>query len=152
MPPPCCLLSKARTNCSVMESALRLVNDTSDCVQIQSAAASTCCAETWASVCDAYSDPCPLAGDGLCQIVRTPLDPNGLCVNSLADCLDCDPCAAYRYTTCSDCTANVGCHWCPGDGLCYSKPYAPYPDPLVVTSDSCGARLGHNLHIQRFRG
>ena len=125
--------------CSEVASALPTINDTKTCIQVQLMGTLTCCEETWTDVCDAYNDPCPLAGDGLCKNIETPVDPNELCVSITADCLDCDPCSSFRYTTCSDCTSNAGCYWCPGDGLCYSKPYAPYPDPLVSTSDSCGS-------------
>jgi hypothetical protein len=41
----------------------------------------------------------------------------GLYCPTDTDCFDCDPCQAYSFTSCQDCTAN-GCVWCGMDAIC----------------------------------
>ena len=123
--------------CAAIAEAIKQTTDPTSCVQIQLAASNDCCQESWASICDPTNDACPLVGDGICKNVHTPLDPDNLCVSMMADCLDCDPCRDYHYTSCDTCTENPGCYWCPTDALCYAHPYTEYPSPLLVASGSC---------------
>lgn len=67
--------------------------------------------------CDFMNDACPSKSDTTCDVTD-----DGMCDGGVtSDCFDCDPCKAYSYVGCSECTSN-GCVWCPGDALCSSVP------------------------------
>ena len=56
-------------------------------------------------------DDCPYKFNNTCEA-------GSFCRNG-TDCLDCDPCQDYSFTSCQNCTAN-GCVWCGMDAICVS--------------------------------
>ena len=147
--------------CSALATFLEDINDPWDCLNLQRSFADVCgCDPGW--VCDPTNDACPFQGDGICRDYYSSsttsssrsgtgggdasspsLDPDFLCANLQADCFDCDPCAAYSYTSCDACTGgggdgsnSRGCLWCPQDAICSSIPMAVFP-PYFATG-SCG--------------
>jgi Subtilase family/Proprotein convertase P-domain len=130
--------------CHQLVSIAAALQSAQDCWVVQSGAFGVCCDPTRQWTCDPYNDPCPNKADGLCMNYMSPVDPTEACVLETADCIDCDICSGLSYMGCDVCTS-LGCHWCPGDGLCssipFDKPY--YPPPLVtVPSRSCVTSSG----------
>jgi len=97
------------------------------CSSLRVVASHECGCENF--LCNVQADPCPsqFRGDGtcgsrleeeLCGIVIDQDDTGEGRRNQ--DCLDCDPCPAYSFTSCEKCTEQSGCFWCPLDAQCTS--------------------------------
>lgn len=67
------------------------------------------------------NDTCPFQFDGVCDA--------GVSCALGTDCVDCDPCHAYRFDGCDNCTT-AGCFWCGADALCVSVG-SPLPSQIT---------------------
>ena len=85
--------------------------------------------------CNVWNDTtCPYKYDGVCQNqfgFDLPQCQNG-------DCWDCDACIQFN-SNCTACLNQPGCHWCPGDAVCYNSIYYNQTvfDRMVAYNSSC---------------
>lgn len=81
-------------------------------------------------------DPCPSQDNGVCDSAAgdDPFSGEAACITG--DCIDCDLCRIYDYD-CGACLSQVGCSWCPFEGICTNSPNLASNDtqyPLCIDS------------------
>jgi hypothetical protein len=90
--------------------------------------ATTTRAQQRCSDAEVVADDCPTTNDGVCDQGNRLDCPVG------TDCFDCDPCAAFSGTSCTECQA-AGCAWCPDPDP--TRQWCTSPTLAILQPDTC---------------